>query len=447
MLLTCPTVQHRTSPCLTQLPVSRPRVGQGLSTGLKAQCSHKLCLAVLTTFAAAGGRGFGRCRRGHVRLRAGPADGRVLVVGGSGRVGGSTARWIQKLATEEGLPKIHLAVGGRNRSNYTDFVSRWVQNSDNGAPPDFIQVDLSSRESVRSALSQDWSLLVHTAGPFQGIDQPVLLEEAVRAGVPYVDVCDDTELCKVAKGMSEDAEAAKVPAVVSAGIWPGVSALMVAEAVQQLGGSADQVELSFYTAGTGGAGPTIVSATFLLLAEPPLVYKSGQACRAEPWDERRLADFGPGVGLQYVHLLDEPEVYTCHRALSVPNISSSFGTAPDVWNLLFAAVKLLPASVLRNRPLMQAVANFSMPIISAVDQLVGSTNAMRVDAVSPEGERVTLRITHSDLEDCVGLATAAFGLEVLQGRVPSGVWFPVEMASNRSSIFERVRKGSILWEL
>ena len=34
------------------------------------------------------------------------------------------------------------------------------------------------------------------------------------------------------------------------------------------------------------------------------------------------------------------KVYTCHRCLGIPNISSSFGTAPDVWNLMFGRLAL-----------------------------------------------------------------------------------------------------------
>ena len=71
----------------------------------------------------------------------------------------------------------------------------------------------------------------------------------------------------------------------------------------------EELEMSFHTAGTGGAGPTIVSATFLLLAEEPLNYQEGRAVRAEPWGQRHLVDFGEGVGEQHVHLLDEPEAY------------------------------------------------------------------------------------------------------------------------------------------
>lgn len=103
-------------------------------------------------------------------------------------------------------------------------------------------------------------------------------------------------------------------------------------------------------------------------------------------------------------------------------------------------------SGLRNRDLMQQVSNFSMPIISAVDRLVGSRNAMRIDARAADGTSCRLRVTHEDLEDCVGLATAAFGLEVLEGQVPKGVWFPVEMA-NRQRIFERVKQGSVFWDM
>jgi hypothetical protein len=43
-----------------------------------------------------------------------------------------------------------------------------------------------------------------------------------------------------------------------------------------------------------------------------------------------------------------------------------------------------------------------MPIIPAVDRLVGSKNAMRIDARSRSGEEVTLRVTHEDLEDGLG---------------------------------------------
>lgn len=341
--------------------------------------------------------------------------------------------------------ELELSVGGRRRENYESFKERWTEGAD---VPNFVEIDHSNEASINRALTmKPWNLILHTARPFQRVKEPRILKEALRLRLPYVDVCDDTDLCKVAKCLAESAASDGVPAVVSAGIWPGVSALMVCEAHERLGDIED-LTMSFYTSGTGGAGATIVSATFLLLAEPPLNYKDGHAVRAEAWGNRRKVDFGAGVGEQPVHLLDEPEVYTCHEHLQIPNVSSSFGTSPDIWNWMFAAcAKALPAEILANRSLMQNVAVFSMPIITAVDRLVGSKNAMRIDARSRSGEEVTLRVTHEDLEDCVGLATAAFSLEVLEGHVAPGVWFPVEMAANRAKIFERVKHGSVFWDM
>jgi len=126
-------------------------------------------------------------------------------------------------------------------------------------------------------------------------------------------------------------------------------------------------------------------------------------------------------------------------------------------------MKLLPRELLINRAAMQRLALFSMPIIRLVDKLVGATNAMRVDAVSkPDAEsglplKVMLRCVHSDLEDCVGQATAAFAMEMLRGRsgtasseqtIPAGVWYPAELqASARNNILSVVRENALVWEV
>jgi hypothetical protein len=42
----------------------------------------------------------------------------------------------------------------------------------------------------------------------------------------------------------------------------------------------------------------------------------------EAWSGAKDADFGGGVGSRRVWLLDNPDVYTIHDALGVPNIAS-----------------------------------------------------------------------------------------------------------------------------
>ena len=240
-----------------------------------------------------------------------------------------------------------------------------------------------------------------------------------------------------------------MPCVVSCGIWPGVSALMAAEAVSKLGGkgACDKLEFSFFTAGTGGAGPTIVSATFLLLATEVSCYINGELVEREPWTDRQVRDFG--VGEHECFLLDNPDVPTTVEALGIRECSSRFGTAPSFWNTLFGAMKALPTSLLADKQKMQSLAVFSMPIIRTVDALVGGTNAMRVDAFAADGRQVTLRCVHPDLEDCVGQATAAFALECLSdaGTIARRRVVPGRAATEaRRNIMDAAREKTLLWK-
>jgi len=239
----------------------------------------------------------------------------------------------------------------------------------------------------------------------------------------------------------------------------------------------ESIDYSFFTAGTGNAGPTIVSATFLLLATQALTYINGKRADIEPWTQMKVVDFGGTIGIRPVWLLDNPDVLStalymkCHNNnhenrkidnVHVMNCSSRFGTAPLFWNYLFGAMKALPRSLLYNRNAMQNFALFSEPIIRFVDKLVGSTNAMRVDitarTANGQREKITLKMAHPDLESCVGLATAAFVLEVatsivgedksLTTSIEAGVWFPVELKKlARTNILQAVKEDTFVYEL
>ena len=411
----------------------------------------------------------------------------VLVVGGSGRVGGSTVRYLKTLtdrqiqtqSTSTQSP-VSITVGGRRVESYETAKRNNVIPS---MGVDFCQVDVDGEELLLKQSIQQWKqsctssndatatsdqcLVVHTAGPFQGRRSPSLLSACLDLSIPYVDVCDEWDLAEISKEeLHQKAVDANVAAIVSCGIWPGVSALMAAEGVSQLLADDDDTEIesidySFFTAGTGNAGPTIVSATFLLLATPAITFLNGLRKDKEPWTEMKEVDFGNGVGNRRIWLLDNPDVPTTalyvkeSKQSQPPNVSSRFGTAPLVWNYLFGAMKALPRSLLYNRDAMQNFSLFSEPIIRLVDFLVGATNAMRVDVTGRNGKKVTMRMAHSDLEQCVGLATAAFALEVANsmkqeggGTISSGVWFPIELGKEaRENILRVSKEDAFIYEL
>lgn len=72
----------------------------------------------------AGGLGTG-AEGGVMNLACSVSSGhkKVLVVGGTGRVGGSTARWLLEFGDEEGVP-VDVVLGGRSEKNYKSSLGR-----------------------------------------------------------------------------------------------------------------------------------------------------------------------------------------------------------------------------------------------------------------------------------------------------------------------------------
>ena len=423
---------------------------------------------------------------------------KVLVVGGTGRVGGSAARHVHVLSVEgdAGGVGVELLLGGRSLSSFESgrdrIVSQLRRDSVPVPPISFLRLDLTNPPSILADMIRSCGAdgVVNTAGPFQRRTTTALLEACIEAGVPYVDVCDEPALCAKGRELSDAAGEKGIAAVTAAGIWPGASALMVARAADELrrldalddadsdgsGGGEEagrelsevDVVMSFFTAGTGNAGATIVSATFLLLCQSALTVVNGDEVEKEPWTEPLDVDFGGDEGVKRVRLLDNPDVFTLYRSVpGVRNLCSRFATAPGLWNQLFGAMKaLIPKEILSDTDLMQGLSVFSLPIIRAVDLLVGATNAMRVDVTSARsGRRCKFSVTHKDLEQCVGLATAAFILELmdhggsgiggknekdggpLTSTIRPGVYYPAELPlESRERILELVRRDAIVWD-
>ncbi|KAF7827335.1 Saccharopine dehydrogenase / Homospermidine synthase [Senna tora] len=230
-----------------------------------------------------------------VQLPEKTCNSRVLVLGGTGRVGGSTA-----VALSNICPDLRIVVAGRNREKGAAMVAKLGVNSS------FAQVDIDDVKSLETAL-EDVDIVVHTAGPFQQTEGCSVLEAAIKTKTAYVDVCDDTNYAWRAKSLMSRAVAANIPAITTGGIYPGVSNVMAAELVRAAESEAkvkpERLRFSYYTAGTGGAGPTILSTSFLLLGEEVVAYSKGERLKLKPYSGMLNIDFGKGIGKRDVYLL------------------------------------------------------------------------------------------------------------------------------------------------
>uniref|UniRef100_A0A1D2A6X0 Saccharopine dehydrogenase NADP binding domain-containing protein n=1 Tax=Auxenochlorella protothecoides TaxID=3075 RepID=A0A1D2A6X0_AUXPR len=265
------------------------------------------------------------------------ASKHVLILGGTGRVGSSTAASL--LRTH---PDIRISLGSRGMESHGAAVLRRPELRD--CP--WIGCDARDAHSLDKALSSSGvDLVVHAAGPFQGDAACSPLEAAIRHGVPYMDVCDDATYAQRAKRLEPAARAAGVPALSTAGIFPGLSNVMAADMVtRHAGGRAPaRVLYSYYTAGTGGAGPTILETTFLLAGQDVVVYRDGKQLTVPAISNRRPVDFGTTIGTKSVYLYNLPETHTGRAVFQAPSISARFGIDPGVFNVAMILVaRLLP---------------------------------------------------------------------------------------------------------
>ena len=292
------------------------------------------------------------------------------------------------------------------------------------------------REVASSVRAEAFDLVVHTAGPFQGKikSHNGVLEACCEAKVPYLDVCDD--FCTASAAKTRFSHQARAPCIISTGCWPGVSSLMAKQLVEQVLQKETSlkpqdltVDFAFFTAGSGGAGDTLLVATFLILAEKALTVVNGRRQLVDAMKDYSRINFGPRIGSKEVAHLNLLETASIADNLGIGNVKSLFGTAPGFWNALLGTMAQLPSSLLANESLMRKLSVFSMPIVRLVDAFAGATNAMRVDvscAKMPD-LRATAIYAHENLEPCVGESVTAFAAAILTtNKVEPGVWFPEE---------------------
>ncbi|GHP05771.1 hypothetical protein PPROV_000452000 [Pycnococcus provasolii] len=367
------------------------------------------------------------------------AASRVVILGGTGRVGASTAVNLLNLR-----PNVELVLAGRSRENY----ARALDENPTLANAMFLQTDADDKASVKSAIDGA-DLLVHCAGPFQRLEHCHPLDACIEKGVPYVDVADDTEYTMRCRGRADAAKEANVPAVTSAGIFPGASNVMAADMLDERRAAAEEsgedmptperLLFSYFTAGSGGVGTTILASTFLLATEDVTCFKDGEPVTVDPVSNRRVVDFGKGVGSREVFLYNLPEVATCHETLGIPSVSARFGTSPGIWNGAMLLLSKLPRPVSRSRAFAGAMAALSDPIVRLVDKIEGEKVAMRVEIEWSDGAVTCSLFNHPSLRTAVGAATAAFADAALAGDTPAGVWVPeqTEAVPLRKDLLEK----------
>tara|TARA_B110000977_G_scaffold130957_1_gene166908 strand:- start:37638 stop:39086 length:1449 start_codon:yes stop_codon:yes gene_type:complete len=369
---------------------------------------------------------------------------KVVFVGGTGRVGAAAASALLK--SDSSVKSVVLA--GREEQNARDAMER---HPNLNGMASFAKVDLNDANSIATAIAGA-DLVVHSAGPFQsGGDRGTVIDQCIEAGIPYLDVCDDAKYASVAKQKSEAAKQKGVPCITTAGVYPGVSNLMAAdmiaanrEAGEDLDAEVEYVLYSYFCAGSGGVGDTILATSYMLCGEDVECWEDGKKVITRPATQRKVVDFGKKCGKREVFLYNLPETISARAVFGADTIKTRFGTAPGVWNLAMSAMAVIvPKDVLLNPETAKILASLTAPLVRAVDGLVGERTAMRIDVKLKNGKLAGGIFNHPKLKDAVGDSTAAFASAMLRGETEPGVWYPEEpeAIADREALLLAASKG------
>jgi hypothetical protein len=210
---------------------------------------------------------------------------RVLVVGGSGYFG--------SLLVEELLlrTKAEIAVGGRH--------------FDGPPGPRLTRrfVDLREPASVEAGL-EGITVAVCAAGPFQDLPT-TLLKHCLERGIPYVDLADDRDFVRRARGVVE----AKGPRAAAAPGWsavPALSALLARLAADELE-TVETIRIQIAPGNRAPRGRATVASLLHSAGRPFTVWDGGGWRTVTGWSEPETFSFGPPIGPRAGYLVDVPD--------------------------------------------------------------------------------------------------------------------------------------------
>ena len=337
---------------------------------------------------------------------------RVLVLGGTGRIGQSVGADL--LAHTQAT----ITISGRNADVGQPLAAAL------GPRVDFLQLDLADEVRLAQAIAS-FDIVIHCAGPFHDRDARVL-KHCIDQGVNYLDVSDYRSFTLKALAYREAAKAAGITAVINTGVFPGLSNSMVRQDVEALD-QAEHIHLSYVVAGTGGAGVTVMRTTFLGLQHPFEGWIEGEWQWVQPYSDRETIQFPAPYGKVNVFWFDVPEALTLAQAFPVKTVVTKFGSVPEIYNgLTWAIAHWLPKQWLQQRSVIEFLSWASFTTTQMTDRFSGTGVAMRSQVQGQKDGRAAQAVSTLVVEDtaiAAGYGTGSLAQLIIKETLTQpGVW-------------------------
>lgn len=267
-----------------------------------------------------------------------PVQPRVVVFGGTGHFG---ARICRRLAQE---PDLDLVVTSRTRNRAQCFAAELC---DDPAAVSGSAIDQNSTGLADRLRELDPTVVIHTAGPYQGQDYRVA-KACINAGCHYVDLADGRQFVAGFDVLDAEAKAAGVVLISGASTLPGISGSVVDELRDRFR-QIERIETSIAPAHQTPRGLGTVRAVLSYCGAPFDTWRDGEWRTVHGWQDLRWQRY-PSLGRRLSGACDVPDLALFpHYVPGVRTVSFHAGLeAPWEQLGLWAMAWLTRASLVRD---------------------------------------------------------------------------------------------------
>lgn len=248
------------------------------------------------------------------------------------------------------------------------------------------ELDLFDRAALNDVV-QGAALVVLGAGPYMRTSEPVL-SACLDAKVPYLDFDDDVQSTQAALGLQERARKAGVPCYIGCGASPGMSNVMVMDAVRELD-NVGTIDICWLVGDErGGTGRAVLEHLMHIAAGPCLTWADGRPTVNETWVETIYAPMLEGDGELLLHETAHPEPVTLPRLFpQAHRIRCAGALAPAPFN---GIARGLGQAVRRNLLSMKEVVDFLFTLTNEEPSAFGWGNGFAELSATFKGGDITL---------------------------------------------------------
>ncbi len=264
-------------------------------------------------------------------------------------------------------------------------------------------VDVSDPEALAELLAGA-QVLLNCVGPFYRFGPPTL-RAAIRAGVGYVDICDDLDATRALLDMFDDARDAGVTALIGMGNSPGLANIFVKLCADDLLDEVTSADICHIHGGEPEEGAAVLKHRIHAMVNDVPLFVDGEFIAVRQLEESgkayvREVEFR-GVGTYPAYPYPHPETITLpvtfptlRRATNngVVYPLSYFEMTQDLVRAGMAAEEEIPVGELRVAPIdvMVALLQHERPALLAADGITGPGGCLRVDVSgTKDGEEHT----------------------------------------------------------